>query len=134
MSLPSWFRTRKTHREASPRLNGLVVSVVDYMRSHPSVEAFFPQVVAVALHDTELAVLTAFGELDDAGIVKPRYGTYCKISSTPINVYDTLAEVPTEETCPDCACAVSFQDESMYVDLYFVVDRVALAQWRRSAA
>jgi hypothetical protein len=109
MSLPSWFRTRKAHREASPRLNALVVSVVDYMRSHPSVEAFFPQVVAVV-------------------------GTYCKISSTPINIYDTLAEVPTEETCPDCACAVSFQDESMYVDLYFVVDRVALAQWRRSAA
>jgi hypothetical protein len=104
------------------------------MRSHQTLEAFFPQVIAVALHDTELAVLTALGELDDAGIVKPQYATYCKISSTPINVYDTLDTVPPEETCDACACTVSFQDESMYVDLYFVVDRIALAQWRRSAA
>jgi hypothetical protein len=134
MSLPSWFSGIQRQRERSPRLSALVERVVDYMRSHPGTDAFFPQVVAAALGDTELAVLTAFGELDDAGIVKPQYGTYCRISSTPINVYDSLANVPDEEMCPDCAQVVSLGDETEFIDLYFIVDREGLARWKRAAA
>jgi hypothetical protein len=90
--------------------------------------------LAKALGESELAVLAALQVLDERGVVHPRWGLYCDRDSAPIESYASRSEVPSEAHCDICDRELSLDQETMYVELFFVVDRAALEREERNAA
>lgn len=121
----------------SPRLNGLVLAVAGYLArvvaEDPSAEVR-PAMVAQVLHESELAILAAFYVLEKKGVVEPHYGLYCAANASPIEVYSSLLEVPSESHCEICDEDHSTDDSSMYTELFFTIDIQQLLTLRSVAA
>ncbi len=139
MSLRNLFSRQSPHKamQDSPRLNGLVLAVAGYLdlvvAEDPGTEVR-PAVVARVLHESELAVLAALYVLEKKGIIKPHYGLYCAANASPIEVYSSLSEVPTDAPCDVCDEEHSTDDRSMYTELFFTVDPKQLSTFRAVAA
>jgi hypothetical protein len=134
MSLATWFKSNRDPLKASARLAAITRNVIDYIAAHSDQEQFFPQILATALGESELAVLAALQVLDEKGVVRPRYGLYCARDSAPIEIYDSRSEIPSEANCEICDRELNLDEETMYVELFFVVDRSALKREERNAA
>lgn len=134
MSFRTWFKSHKSVPESSPRMDEVVRNVAVYLHSRADQQIFFPQIVAAAVHESEAVTLAAFSVLEDEGIASPRYGTYCKRDSVPIDEFTLEQPIPDGATCPSCDEDLSICGGSLEVELHFVVDQSRLAQRMRVAA
>ena len=139
MSLRNLFRKQSSPKivHDSVRLNSLVLTVARYIATvltrDPSAE-FRPATLAQVLHESELAILAAFYVLEKQGIAQPHYGLYCTANATPIEVYSSPDEVPTEAPCDVCDVEHSTDDRSMYSELFFTIDADKLSHLHAAAA
>jgi hypothetical protein len=90
--------------------------------------------LAEALDESELAILAAFRALQDEGIVTPHFGLYCGQEHLPIDVFDSLDEVPEQSECFHCGREHRLEERSMYVEVFFTVDHQKLDGRQRRAA
>ncbi|WP_263365038.1 hypothetical protein [Edaphobacter bradus] len=133
MSFRTWFRGSAIQK-TSPRTEEVVRKVSVYLQSRPEQTVFYPQVVAAAVHESEAAVLAAFSILEDEGIASPRYGTFCKRDSVPLDEFKLGDELPEISLCPSCDEEVSLRDGTMEAELYFVVGHEKLSRRMKAAA
>jgi hypothetical protein len=106
--------------EASRRIIRIVENVIRYIKSRPQVDAFFPQIVAKAISDSEAAAMLGLYLLEKKGIVKRHLAALCEKHSLPLEEHTDL--------CPACMERKSTEDESAYAETYFTIDRHALSE------
>jgi hypothetical protein len=99
--------------EASRRIIRIVENVIRYIKSRPQVDAFFPQIVAKAISDSEAAAMLGLYLLEKKGIVKRHLAALCEKHT---------------DLCPACMERKSTEDESAYAETYFTIDRRALSE------
>lgn len=133
MSLVNWFK-RATAPPSSPRLEGLIESVVAYLKTRPPDEEIRPHIVGRAISENELAAMTALSILERQGITKHHFGVYCGDKGVPIGSYDDLADVPPFSYCDACGIEHCSSDKTCRVEIYFTVDRDKLASFRKEAS
>ena len=134
MSLVTWFR-RTAFPETSPRLENLVRRVSDYLDSKPRVDEFTPKIIAAALEESELAVITALAILENRGIAKRHFGVYCANSGIPLESYDDPSQIEESWGCDVCGKTHEMSTwGDCKVELYFTVDRNNLTRFIAGAS
>jgi hypothetical protein len=121
MSLVNWFK-KASVPDTSPRLEALIARVIAYLKSRPPDEEIRPHIVGRAIHETELAAMTALYLLEKKGITRHHFGVYCGETSVPIKVYDALSQVPEMLYCETCDREHSPTDRTCTVEVFFTVD------------
>jgi hypothetical protein len=133
MSLVNWFRNAAAPN-TSPRLEGLLFKVAQYLSENIAHDEFTPKIIAKALSESELAATTALSILERRGITKHHFGVYCNQTSDILENYDELTDIPNEIYCVNCDEEHSLGDKTCKVDLYFTVDKSKLADFLARAS
>ena len=126
MSLVNWFRRSKVP-QSSPRLEGLVLRVAQYLLSRSAINEFAAKIVGKAVGESELAALTALSILERIGVTKHHFGVYCKNTRIPLESYDDLGALSDSWYCEECDSTHSVSDGTCVVEIYFTVDKNELA-------
>lgn len=134
MSLVNWFR-RATAPVSSPRLEGLIGAVVDYLTSRPPDEEIAPHIVGRAIGETEMAAMTALTILERDGITKHHFGVYCGETGVPLASHDSPEELPDDGvSCYVCDREHKLSDRTCKAEVYFTVDHKKLSRLKSRAS
>jgi hypothetical protein len=136
MSFRDLLRLRRNDTH-SPKVREVVRQTVEYLdritSSDPEAE-IRPAMLAQTLRENEVVAISALYLLEQAGIVAPHTGVYCKATMAPIETYSLHEPIPPTLPCPACFEEHSFDDGSMTKELFFTVNRDALRNYERKAA
>ena len=136
MSFRDLLRLRRNDNH-SPRVREVVRQTVEYLdritSSDPEAE-IRPAMLAQVLRDNEVVAISALYLLEQAGIVTPHVGVYCRATMAPIEGYSVQQPIPPMLPCPACFEEHSFDDRTMTKELFFTVNRDALRNYERKAA
>jgi hypothetical protein len=136
MSFRDLLRLRRNYHH-SPKVDELLRRTVEYLdrvtSSDPEAEVR-PAMLAQKIQESEVAALSALYLLEQAGIVTPRIGVYCRSTLAPIETYSVDETIPSTLPCPACFEEHSFDDRTVTKELFFTVNRDALERYERKAA
>lgn len=134
MSLVNWFK-RATAPASSPRLEGLIESVVAYLKSRPPDEEITAGIVGRAIRESEMASMTALMILEREGITKHHFGIYCGETGVPMGSRDSADQLPDEGIpCYACDRDHRLSDKTCTTEVYFTVDHEKLSRFKTRAS